>query len=665
MDSIRVLRGTDANSIKAHVTADHPGFGTTLRDQLNTASDPTLASLSATTTAPRIPALAASRRISCKKVIISWPKSVQLVWLNYGNFAIADRVCGKFNEAKYTILGHEAIAEKPVKGQPHRNPAAWTVRLKSVPGNANEVDIENAVYSAYDKPRYIEMGRASNIFDVVAAPALVEALLANIGPVEFIVRPDTSGRRFKALALFADEADAREAVNVLHDQPQDFLNKNKIALQLLSSAKFKVSADIYECIRSEVASHIPAWREQHLTFREYPGVGAQQRFITLKVEGEVTKHVAAATNTLEALISGKTIQDDGAPFWEQSLATNGPAYRRLKQVEQKYGVIIVRDRSKRQLNYFGPSETYKFVQSLIAKYVKMPASSTHVIELRADEFAWACRGGFNDIASGLGKNLVTFDVVPTPKRIVVSGSYAEYQAALKMVQRKSDGTSANPEHDGDLDCSICWTTAEDPVTLDCNHVYCLECLQGLCTSADASGADFLIICQGKMGNCKRLLKLDELKLHLSSTVFEEVLEASFASYIRRRPDEYRFCPTPDCGFIYRSTNNKTHTCARCLEVTCAACNDQHGTMSCADFQDLKSGGVEAFERYKKSMHIKDCPKCKTPIEKTYGCNHMECGGCSTHLCWVCLEVFETGRLCYAHLRNKHGGIFDVNELLDH
>ena len=663
MASIRVLRGSDSNSVKAHVTAARPEFATTLCQQLNTTSDPALTPLNAIPTAPRIPSLASSRRISCKKVLISWNKPVRLVWLNFGSFNIAERVCGKFNDARYTILGHAVSAEKPTGSQSPRNPMGWTVLLKSVPSNATRVDIDNAIHLAHDKPRHIEMGKVSNHFDVDTATALVESLFTRIGPVEFSMRPDTLGKRFKAVALFADEADAREAINVLHDQPQEFLNKDKLALQLLSSAKFKVSADIYECVRSQVASLVPSWRDQHLTFREYLGVGVQKRFITLKIEGEVTKLVAAATNTLETIVSGKVLQDDDLPFWEPSLTTNGLAFHKLKQIEKQYEVVVIRDKTKRQLMYFGPIDKFKSVQNLVVTDVKMPVSSTETIGLTADEFAWACRGGFNNIVSSLGKDVVAFDVVSNPKRIIVSGSYMEYQTVQNMVQRRSEGAAAKLKHDGDLDCTICWTSAEDPVTLDCDHVYCLECFQSLCTSAGGSGGDFLISCQGEMGNCKKVVKLEEVKMHIPSTVFEEVLEASFASYIRRRPDEYRFCPTPDCGFIYRSTNDKAYTCARCLEVTCTACNDQHGTMSCADFKDLKSGGVEAFERYKTSMHIKDCPKCKTSIEKTYGCNHMTCGGCAAHICWLCLEVFSASRPCYAHLRDQHGGIFDENDLL--
>ena len=41
-----------------------------------------------------------------------------------------------------------------------------------------------------------------------------------------------------------------------------------------------------------------------------------------------------------------------------------------------------------------------------------------------------------------------------------------------------------------------------------------------------------------------------------------------------------------------------------------------------------------------NRHTKKCPKCKSPIEKNNGCDHMTCkrqaGGCGHEFCWRCL-----------------------------
>lgn len=79
-------------------------------------------------------------------------------------------------------------------------------------------------------------------------------------------------------------------------------------------------------------------------------------------------------------------------------------------------------------------------------------------------------------------------------------------------------------------------------------------------------------------------------------------------------------------------------------------------MTCAEYQDLESGGYAAFEKFKKEMQIKDCPKCSTPMEKTDGCNHMTCQGCGTHICWVCMRTFGASGPCYDHMNKAHGSI---------
>lgn len=72
-------------------------------------------------------------------------------------------------------------------------------------------------------------------------------------------------------------------------------------------------------------------------------------------------------------------------------------------------------------------------------------------------------------------------------------------------------------------------------------------------------------------------------------------------------------------------------------------------------KDIESGGYEALEKLKRELNIKHCPRRKTPMEKTAGCNHMTCGGCKAQICWACMAVFEVSEHCYDHMRKKHGG----------
>jgi hypothetical protein len=151
-----------------------------------------------------------------------------------------------------------------------------------------------------------------------------------------------------------------------------------------------------------------------------------------------------------------------------------------------------------------------------------------------------------------------------------------------------------------------------------------------------------------------------------------VLEIAFSAYASRHLDELRHCPTPDCGQMYRAAPNPPpagddknagvlatsplFTCPVCFTGVCTACHVAHDGLTCAEHRDNASGGYEALAQAKEKYGIKDCPKCGTPIQKSFGCNHMTCPTCQTHICWVCMETFAEGDPVYAHMKQAHGGI---------
>ena len=106
-----------------------------------------------------------------------------------------------------------------------------------------------------------------------------------------------------------------------------------------------------------------------------------------------------------------------------------------------------------------------------------------------------------------------------------------------------------------VECLICFDKPETPIQTLCKHTYCLECFQDCCRfTASTSKDEFRIECQGDGGNCTEVFKLVELKGHLSSSAFELVLKSSVEEYVQCHPKEFHYCPTPDCGYVYRCTS---------------------------------------------------------------------------------------------------------------
>ncbi|KAF2686815.1 hypothetical protein K458DRAFT_441534 [Lentithecium fluviatile CBS 122367] len=660
VDCVRITTHSDPSEMKAMVKVEDPLFANKLCTKLKDGSS----------TLNAIPVPINSRQANYRKVYISWHKPTRSVWLNFGNGGIADRVAAKFNSGGYKCLGQPVratttdsrLGRRGRGGYPY-NPLAWTATLSNVPGHATSVDIQEAIKASYDKPRHVEMGEISYTASDPDVSVTVRSRLEKYGPLEsFYLAASSKGKRVKATAWFQDESDAKSACS-LNNEPLDILKRGKLTVTLIQSMKVKVPTAIYRVSKARLDQESMDWKELHLAFNVY--TDTLNRFTTLKIEGEVPKDVAAARKKLDEIVSGGVLMEGQNVVWDTTLGSNGRAYRNLKAVEDDLCAVIVRDKAKRQLRYYGPPEYLEQCASRITRMLKeaAAATTTYQIDLNPNQFSWAIRGGFKNIEKALGKRVAIFDVVS--RKITMNGTQQQYEMAVALVDGKRPIESCPQTDDPPAlegDCPICFCEAENPIQTSCKHTYCQECFEECCKSAaSTSKTEFQVKCQGDEGNCTAVFKLRELKDHLSSSVLESVLQSSFEEYIQRHPESLRYCPTPDCGSVYRSTttlgsNPPVYTCSNCFEPLCTSCHARHGNYTCAEYKEIASGGYEALEKLKKELNIKDCPKCSTPMEKTEGCNHMTCGGCKAHICWVCMAVFESSEPCYNHMTKKHGGI---------
>lgn len=659
LDFVRISPQNGTLPLSADIKFDDPAAARTLCTKIavGCTSNAIVSQLQASQVTAGFPSGGNYRRVECKKVQCSWHKPSKTAWLNFGSEDIARRVFNKFESASYRILNKKVHCNPPIKGAGgFRNPYSWTVMLIDLSTGTTEHDIRSAIYSPYDRPRNIEIGQPTYNVDGELASATVISLLSQIGPIEWHqANTELEGKRAKAVARFYDERDARRAATSLDNFQLSFGKNIKLSTQLVNIAKFKVATIIFSAVQSQIRVASQDWSKKHLNFKIYPCAGPASQYRLLKIEGSVAKDVATAKETMDKILDGVIALRRGEPLWTHSLSYNGDAFHKLKRIEKDHHVVVIRNRKKGELRLYGPPESCSSAESAIADMVSAESSTDHIVNLKPEEFQWACNGGFHTIVRALGENHATFDIVSTPKRILITGSRKEYEAALQLINKRE--MKLIIQDAASEDCAVCWSPAENPVPTKCGHVYCIECFEGLCAAAGSAGKDFSISCVGAQAKCQVVFSLGELQENLSSRAFEDVLEASFSSYIQRHPQTFRYCPKPDCGMIYRITStNDFNTCRKCPTVTCTSCHVPHEGKTCAEYKDEASGGYEALKKVKKELGIKDCPKCTTPLEKIEGCNHMTCRGCGSHICWVCLEVFLTSPPCYDHMNAKHGGI---------
>jgi hypothetical protein len=237
----------------------------------------------------------------------------------------------------------------------------------------------------------------------------------------------------------------------------------------------------------------------------------------------------------------------------------------------------------------------------------------------------------------------------------------DFQVARSLIVE--DGSSAQSKAD---DCPVCWCAASEPVKLSCGHAYCRECFDGASASA-VENPPFR--CIGDEGNCSHLIGVKELIRRLPYPKCQKLFEDVFAAYVRMHPKELRCCPTPDCSSLYRpSDEGWSFTCFACLSTTCTTCHVQeHVSITCEEWnRSHADGGEKALQQYKAENDVRDCPKCKSAIEKSEGCMHMQCWNCKAHICWFCMVIFDTSgqggiQNCMLHMSAKHGGLYNQED----
>lgn len=184
---------------------------------------------------------------------------------------------------------------------------------------------------------------------------------------------------------------------------------------------------------------------------------------------------------------------------------------------------------------------------------------------------------------------------------------------------------------------------------------------------------FPLQCDGDGGDCQFHLALCEIKEHLSTIELDDFLAKSYEFYLQTHPRDFKHCGTPDCSGLYYPTLEEAHiVCSSCLLYLCTKCGLSHHPLTCEEFRNDQAGGNEGLARYLATQpNVKQCPDCVIDVQKLTGCDHMECGACKEHFCWVCLDKFgkknrarpgkEFGSigLTYVHLDNVHGSRHDA------
>ena len=214
------------------------------------------------------------------------------------------------------------------------------------------------------------------------------------------------------------------------------------------------------------------------------------------------------------------------------------------------------------------------------------------------------------------------------------------------IQMKSPLKKANHPKFDEFECEICCdaVSIEDVFNLECGHVFCKGCLKQFITTRINNRAN--VCCPGE--NCVTLLSSEAVLSLLDS----EKLRSSYyrllaQSYVESNP-LVSWCPGPDCGLAFKSEVSTEYK-VECSKGhrSCFKCQmPWHDPLDCDLLKKwLKKITDDSETANWITYNTKECPRCKASIEKSGGCDHMNCWKCKHDFCWICLDSFEDGHIC--------------------
>jgi hypothetical protein len=380
----------------------------------------------------------------------------------------------------------------------------------------------------------------------------------------------------------------------------------------------------------------------------------------LRLIGASNEALSSAVKEVRDIVDGAVWKDeDGVVVWDDWFWTSQGQAWAIAASQNVNGLITI-DPIRRCIRLLGDlGAQYRLIEALqewkkTSTRARTVSCSRRLLEHFMEHGLPLVQHAVEDIQVNTSEQTMTF----------IGDSSAKHLVHLTLAQCKSERAIA---HLPRPTCPICTYDVFDPFLLQCGHVYCVDCIAHMLTSATV----FPVHCIKQ--DCTHIIPLSTIQILLDSRQFLAFLQSSFKAHIDERPEIYQHCPTRDCAQIYRipsvpisvppipvdSPRTPEIQCPSCLLVICPSCRTPaHSSITCAEqaMAQAQQRAERLFSTYRTNLGVKSCPRCYRPVEKAEGCSHIECPMCGAHYCWECLKTFEgstAARDVYRHIRIEH------------
>ncbi|GLB41756.1 putative oxidoreductase family, NAD-binding Rossmann fold [Lyophyllum shimeji] len=520
----------------------------------------------------------------CSTVKITWPSPSRSAWAYYPTITAA-----KTHEKRLDGLTFQGRKIKASFSRPRANDTTFAVKLSGL-----LVDTENTAIEQLSQASLVHM----NASTYVGCPldSIRDALAAR-GSLERFYRLHLDPARPKHMA-FARFDSGLSNVMAAHGIPQPFLGDLSLSLQKVFYANYRISARRHQAVRL-VLERLCSACQDRCVIRICDG--AEPVEIHIYADAVQCEAFGSTNRKLQAALLGEVmVTDDGVAVWDEYFDLSSSA-RAVEKVNAQTSFLVKLDHRTQRIRVIGDDDSRFRARGAMLKLLKMVRAQRSVIPLDLPTLRVLVDGAYTRLQTELGANKVTLDV--TVPQLIVRGD-ADARKAKASLAATASSTSGDAHADRRTGsgasslCALCYRPPRSPTKLSCRHVYCKTCLQYILQVsaglqlvpprciAQRDGAGDESIREGGDGQCGVYVPYVMVRDLLRTVEEAALLRNAFLAYVRARPDEFFFCPTPHCETVYRPKAQErlgapVYTCPTCSTQVCSVCRlEYHEGLDC-------------------------------------------------------------------------------------
>uniref|UniRef100_A0A1I8AM94 RBR-type E3 ubiquitin transferase n=1 Tax=Steinernema glaseri TaxID=37863 RepID=A0A1I8AM94_9BILA len=249
--------------------------------------------------------------------------------------------------------------------------------------------------------------------------------------------------------------------------------------------------------------------------------------------------------------------------------------------------------------------------------------------------------------------------------------------ALELITKETEAQTSSdtvaPMSQAEKECEICLEEGFQMALASCGHFSCVDCWANYAARA-VQDSRVPLRCIGE--KCLEVVPISVILIPLRC-IGEKCLEvvpiSVILSFLRqelvhryekqmanRRLLQADFLLCKRCErFLFTTTSSKALLICDCGAAWCRGCREEaHEPLSCENmrrYEDMLRRSGQSFRNVALG-HVATgvrCPRCSGLIERTHGCNHMECL-CGFAFCYACRGPFAGSHYnCEADAREEY------------